>query len=262
MAILNVTPDSFSDGGRHTDPVAAGLAMADEGADIIDVGGESTRPGAIPVPPEEEQRRVLPVVSALARAGLRVSVDTRNASTMAASIDGGATIINDVSGLRHDPRAAPVLARSTCQVILMHMRGTPQTMMQHATYADVAAEVMTELAQAVADAEEAGIARGRIVLDPGLGFAKTAAQSLELLRRLPELQALGPPLLVGASRKAFVGAAGGEPEAARRAPGSIAAALFAVSQGAAILRVHDVAETRQALSVWQKLSQARQDGLF
>jgi dihydropteroate synthase len=253
MAILNVTPDSFSDGGLHADPVSAGFAMAAAGADIIDVGGESTRPGASLVPPEEEQRRVLPVVSALARAGLRVSVDTRNAGTMEAALDAGAAIINDVSAMQHDPRTASVLAQSTCTVILMHMRGTPQTMMRLAAYGDVAGEVRAELAQRVAHAEAAGIARARLVLDPGLGFAKTADQSLELLGRLPELGALGLPLLVGASRKAFVGVAGGEPEASRRVPGSIAAALFAAAQGAAILRVHDVSETRQALSVWQKL---------
>jgi dihydropteroate synthase len=251
MGVLNVTPDSFSDGGRHADPVAAGMEMAAQGADIIDVGGESTRPGASPVPPEEEQRRVLPVVSALAGAGLCVSVDTRNAGTMAAALDAGAAIVNDVSALQHDPGAAPVLARGTCTVILMHMRGTPQTMMQHAAYADVALEVRTELAQRIAYAEAAGIARARLVLDPGLGFAKTAEQSLELLRRLPELGTLGLPIVVGASRKAFIGAAGGE---AVRVAGSIAAALFAVDRGAAILRVHDVPETRQALRVWQTLS--------
>ncbi len=254
MGVLNVTPDSFSDGGRHADPVAAGMEMAAQGADIIDVGGESTRPGASPVPPEEEQRRVLPVVSALAGAGLCVSVDTRNAGTMAAALDAGAAIVNDVSALQHDPGAAPVLARGTCTVILMHMRGTPQTMMQHAAYADVALEVRTELAQRIAYAEAAGIARARLVLDPGLGFAKTAEQSLELLRRLPELGTLGLPIVVGASRKAFIGAAGGEAVAARRVAGSIAAALFAVDRGAAILRVHDVPETRQALRVWQTLS--------
>ncbi len=254
MGVLNVTPDSFSVGGRHADPVAAGMEMAAQGADIIDVGGESTRPGASPVPPEEEQRRVLPVVSALAGAGLCVSVDTRNAGTMAAALDAGAAIVNDVSALQHDPGAAPVLARGTCTVILMHMRGTPQTMMQHAAYADVALEVRTELAQRIAYAEAAGIARARLVLDPGLGFAKTAEQSLELLRRLPELGTLGLPIVVGASRKAFIGAAGGEAVAARRVAGSIAAALFAVDRGAAILRVHDVPETRQALRVWQTLS--------
>jgi len=254
MAVLNVTPDSFSDGGRHDDPVAAGLAMLAAGADIIDVGGESTRPGALPVMADEEMRRVVPVVSALARAGARVSVDTRNAGTMAAALDAGADMINDVSALRHDPDAAPLLARHACRVVLMHMRGTPQTMMRHAAYTDVVVEVRAELAQRVADAEAAGIGRDRLVIDPGLGFAKTAGQSLDLLRRLRELASLGLPILVGASRKSFIGHAAHEPDPARRVPGSIAAALFAAAQGAAILRVHDVVETRQALRVWQRLN--------
>jgi dihydropteroate synthase len=254
MGILNLTPDSFSDGGLHADPVAAGFALHEAGADIIDVGGESTRPGAEPVPVEEEQRRILPAIAALARAGLRVSVDTRNAATMEAALGAGAAMINDVSALRHDAASAPLLARHTCQVVLMHMRGTPQTMMQHARYDDVAAEVRDELALRVDEAEAAGIARSRLVIDPGLGFAKTAEQSLELLRRLPELRALGLPLLVGASRKAFIGRVTGEPEPSRRVAGSIAAALHAAACGAAMLRVHDVAATRQALDVWERLA--------
>jgi len=258
MGILNVTPDSFSDGGAHTNPVAAGFAMLEAGADIIDVGGESTRPGAAPVTLSEEQDRILPVVAALARSGARISVDTRNAATMQAALDAGAAIINDVSALGHDPAAAPLLARYACGVVLMHMRGTPQTMMHQAVYTDLLAELRAELAQRVAHAEEAGIDRARITLDPGLGFAKTAEQSLAVLRGLPDLVALGLPILVGASRKNFVGRYGGEAVPAKRAPGSIAAALFAAAQGAAILRVHDVAETRQALNVW--LALARGDG--
>ena len=258
MGILNVTPDSFSDGGIHRDPVAAGFAMLEAGADIIDIGGESTRPGAAVVTPFEEQGRILPAVAALARSGARVSVDTRNATTMQAALDAGAAIINDVSALGHDPAAAPLLARYKCGVVLMHMRGTPQTMVHHAVYADLLGDIRAELEQSVARAEAAGIDRARITLDPGLGFAKTAEQSLAVLRGLPALATLGLPILVGASRKNFVGRYGGEPEPARRGPGSIAAALFAASQGAAILRVHDVAETRQALNVW--LALARGDG--
>jgi dihydropteroate synthase len=254
MGILNLTPDSFSDGGHHTDPIAAGFALHEAGADIIDIGGESTRPGATPVPVEEEQRRILPAIRALSRAGLCVSVDTRNAATMAAALDAGAAIINDISALRHDPAAAPLLARHGCEVILMHMRGTPQTMKHHAAYMDVVAEVRAELADRVAEAEADGIARNRITIDPGLGFAKTAGQSIEVLRRLPCLAELGLPILVGASRKSFIGHACNEPDPLRRAPGSIAAALFAASRGAAILRVHDVAETRQALRLWQTLT--------
>ena len=256
MGILNATPDSFSDGGDHPDPARAtdaGLAMAAAGADAVDVGGESTRPGARPVPPEVERARVLPVVRALARAGLRVSVDTRNASTMAAVLDAGASIINDVSGLLHDPAAAALLARRDCPVVLMHSRGTPETMAALATYGDVAAEVTRELEARLLAAVQAGIAPDRIALDPGFGFAKTAAQSVELLRRLPVLLQLGRPLLVGASRKGFVGVLSGEDDAARRGPGSVAAALAAVRRGAAVLRVHDVRETVQALRVWQGL---------
>jgi len=255
MGILNLTPDSFSDGGKNTDAIAAAFALHEAGADIIDIGGESTRPGAEPVLPEEEQRRILPTIKTLARAGLCISVDTRNAATMEAALDARATIINDVSALRHDPASAPLLANHTCPVILMHMRGTPQTMMHHATYTDVVAEVRAELAERVAEAEQAGIARHRITIDPGFGFAKTAEQSLELLRSLPELHALGLPILIGASRKSFIAHACGASKVANRLPGSLAAALFAASQGAHILRIHDVSETRQAVRVWQNLTQ-------
>jgi dihydropteroate synthase len=257
MGILNATPDSFSDGGLHFLPGAcidAGHAMLAAGADILDVGGESTRPGAIPVPPDEEQRRVLPVIRALAAAGACVSVDTRNAATMAAALDAGAAIVNDVSALRHDPAARHSLAPRACQVVLMHMRGTPQTMAGLASYDDVVADVRDELSARVAEAEAAGIARARIIVDPGFGFAKTPAQSLALLRGLPALATLGLPLLVGVSRKGFLGLYGGEPDARRRGPASVAAAMFAAMRGAAILRVHDVAETVQALRVWQALT--------
>ena len=252
MGILNVTPDSFSDGGLHSDAaraIASGLAMAEAGADIIDVGGESTRPGAAPVTALDEQARVLPVIRALALAGLRVSVDTRNAATMAAALDAGATIVNDVSALMHDPAAADVVATRNADVILMHMRGEPATMNAHATYGDVAAEVACELALRVAAAERAGIERRRIVVDPGIGFAKTAEHNLELLNRLPMLLQLGLPILVGVSRKAFIGKIAGAVQPLQRLPGSLAAALFAVGQGASIVRVHDVAETTQALRV-------------
>jgi dihydropteroate synthase len=256
MGVLNVTPDSFSDGGDFLDPAAAieaGLAMAAAGADIIDVGGESTRPQSAPTAQAEERRRILPVVSALAAAGLRVSVDTRHAATMAAALDAGAAIVNDVYALGYDPQAAPLVARRGCPVVLMHMRGTPSDMYAQARYADVAAEVTRELGQRIEAAEYAGIARDRIAIDPGIGFAKTAEQSLELLRRLRELCALGRPILVGISRKSFLAAASGEQDVRRRLPGSLAAGLFALSHGAAILRVHDVSETVQAIKVWQAL---------
>jgi dihydropteroate synthase len=207
------------------------------------------------VPPEEEQARVLPVIRALAPAG-PVSIDTRNAATMRAALDAGAAIVNDVSALRHDPAAAKVVAEAGCPVILMHMRGTPETMKGLATYRDVALDVAEELAERVAEAEAAGIPRGRIVLDPGIGFAKTPAQNLVLLARLPLLHGLGCPLLVGVSRKSFIGLYGGAPNTDDRLPGSLAAGLAAVAAGAAILRVHDVAETVQALAIWRAIASA------
>ncbi len=257
MGVVNVTPDSFSDGGALQDTdhaVAAGLAMAAAGADIIDVGGESTRPGAAPADPERERERVVPVVRRLAAAGLIVSIDSRHAATMRAALDAGARIVNDVSGLAHDPDAASLVAERACPVVLMHMRGQPATMMAHAKYADVAGEVKAELMALVAAAERAGVARMRMALDPGIGFAKRAEHSIELLRRLGEVAELGFPLLVGLSRKAFIGRLSGEPVACKRVDGSVAAGLFAVSRGASILRVHDVAATVQALKVWQALS--------
>jgi dihydropteroate synthase len=256
MGVLNVTPDSFSDGGEHIDPqraIAAGLAMAAAGADIVDVGGESTRPGAPPVSPDAEQMRVVPVIRALATAGATVSIDTRNAATMAAALDAGAAIVNDISALTHDPHAAALVAARGCAVVLMHMRGDPATMNARAAYTDIAREVTIELAARIAAAEQAGIARDAIAIDPGIGFAKLAPHSLELLRRLPELAVLGRPILVGVSRKSFIGRLGGEPDPRRRLPGSLAAGLFAVSRGAHILRVHDVPETIQALKLWHAL---------
>ncbi len=257
MGVLNVTPDSFSDGGAHRDPVAAGLLMASDGADIVDVGGESTRPGAGMVDPAEEQRRVLPVIAALAGRGVYVSVDTRNASTMRAALQAGARMVNDVSALTHDPASLETVAKSSCEVVLMHMRGTPRTMAGCAVYEDVVEEVFGELAARVERAVTGGVARSRITIDPGLGFAKTPEQSVRVLRALPRFADMGLPILVGASRKRFVGVLSGEPEATRRAPGSIAAALFACQSGAAVLRVHDIAETKQALRVWQALTECR-----
>ena len=252
MAIVNVTPDSFS--GSPQDAVRAGIQALEAGADILDIGGESTRPNATLVTPAEEQKRILPVIEALAGRGKPISVDTRNASTMQAALEAGAAIINDVTALRHDPEAAPLLARRDCGVLLMHMRGTPQTMMALAVYEDVVAEVVAELSASVAAAAAAGIAHERIAVDPGIGFAKTAEQNLLLLRNLRAFQWLGLPILVGVSRKAFIGTYGGEADPRRRGPGSLAAALFALQGGATLLRVHDVAETVQAVRVWRALS--------
>ena len=260
MGVLNVTPDSFSDGGRFASgaagaAIAAGLALRDAGADIVDVGGESTRPGAFPIPPDEERARVLPVVRALAEAGILVSIDTRHAATMAAALDAGAAIVNDVSALTHDPASAALIAARGCPVVLMHTRGTPETMSSLARYGDVAAEVAAELAERIAAAERSGVARSAIAIDPGFGFAKHPPHSLALLRRLADLADLGCPIVAGVSRKGFIGAYGGEADSARRLPGSLAAALFALSHGAAVLRVHDVGETVQAARVWQALHQ-------
>jgi dihydropteroate synthase len=257
MGVLNVTPDSFSDGGDHLAPdaaIAAGLAMAAAGADVVDVGGESTRPRAQPTAPETEQARILPVIRGLALAGLRVSVDTRHASTMAAALDAGAAIVNDISALGHDPNAKALIGTRDCSVVLMHMRGNPANMHAEADYDDVVHDVRRELSERIAAAERAGIASLRIAIDPGIGFAKRPGQSIELLRRLPELAALGYPILVGVSRKSFMAGVTKETDPRRRLPGSLAAGLFALSRGAAILRVHDVAETIQAIAVWQILA--------
>lgn len=262
MGILNVTPDSFSDGGRHAaleSAIAAGRYMMAEGADILDIGGESTRPGAAPVPPLLEQARILPVIRALAAEGAVISADTRNAATMAASLDAGARIINDISALRHDPAALPLVAARGCPVVLMHMRGTPDTMNDHAVYGDVTEEVLAELLAARDAALAAGVPARAIALDPGLGFAKRGAQNAEILRATARFAAIGHPLLIALSRKRFLGEMSGEAEAMRRDPESLAAGLFAVELGAHILRVHDVAGTARALRVWQNLN-ARDDG--
>lgn len=262
MAILNITPDSFSDGGVYggqATAVAAGMAMAEAGADIIDVGGESTRPGARLVAPEEEQARVLPVIGALAKQGARISIDTRNAATMAAALDAGAAIVNDVSALTHDPAAMSLVARRGCPVVLMHMRGTPESMNQHADYpSGVVNEVVAELRQRVLDAEAAGIAPAAIAVDPGIGFAKKPEQSVALLRNLASVAELGKAIVAGVSRKGFIGQISRQPDPASRFPGSIAAGLFALSRGAHILRVHDVAQTIEAIRVWEALKGTRE----
>jgi dihydropteroate synthase len=218
------------------------------------VGGESTRPYSSPIDPAEERARVLPVVCALADAGLTVSIDSRNVATMEAALDAGARIVNDVSALAHDPAAAPLVAARGCPVVLMHMRGEPATMHTYASYYDVAAEVVTELAERIDWALQAGLRREQIAIDPGIGFAKQPAHSVELLRRLPELARLGFPILVGVSRKGFIGRITGVEEPRERLAGSLAAGLFAVAHGASILRVHNVSETVQALHVWHVLA--------
>ncbi len=253
MGILNVTPDSFSDGGRHLDPVAAAIAMMEEGADLIDIGGESTRPGADAISVATEMARVLPVIAALARRGVPLSIDTRNASTMHAALESGARIVNDVSALAHDPKSGAVVACAGCPVVLMHTRGDPICMTRLGLYNDVAKDVARELEARVEHAIACGIGRAQIAIDPGIGFAKAPAASVALLQRLETLMALGLPMLVGVSRKGFIGALSGQKNAADRAAGSIAAALWAVSKGASVLRVHDVGATVQAVRVWRGL---------
>jgi len=259
MGIINVTPDSFSDDGfsdgglhaGHAAAIAGGHAMLAAGADILDIGGESTRPGAEPVTPAEECARILPVIRALASAAT-LSVDTRNATTMALALEAGAEIVNDVTALRHDPGAARVVAEARAPMVLMHMATPdPRTMQGQARYDDPALEVAAFLAARIAAAEAQGIPRARIAIDPGIGFGKMAAHNLAILDRLPLFLGLGCAVLVGASRKRFIGTLSGQEAAARRGPGSIGAALAAAARGAAILRVHDVAETVQALAVWR-----------
>ena len=257
MGILNVTPDSFSDGGDRLDPavaIADGERMWANGADILDIGGESTRPGATPVPELLEQARILPVIEALARTGAVISADTRHASTMRQALDAGARIINDVTALRHDPDALRVVAQARCPVVLMHTRGTPATMMVLAHYGDVAVEVFRELAERLAVAEAGGVPRANIAIDPGFGFAKAHQHNLSLLQRLPLLLGLGCPIIAGLSRKATIGRLTGEADPKAREAGSVAAAIYALERGARIVRVHDVRRTRQAISVWQALN--------
>ncbi len=257
MGILNVTPDSFSDGGRVTDPLAIAMSMTEAGADIVDVGGESTRPGAIAVPVVEEIARIRPVVAALARAGVTVSIDTRNAETMRVALGEGARIVNDVSALRHDPHSASVVAKEGCPVVLMHMRGGPEDMADLVEYHDVVADVRAELGLRVRAAMAAGVWAANICIDPGIGFAKTGEQNIQLLRHLPAMSIDDFPILAGVSRKGFIGTLSGEPDPARRAGGSVAAALWALQRGADILRVHDVPETVQAMRVWRGLAGLR-----
>ncbi|OGA19929.1 MAG: dihydropteroate synthase [Betaproteobacteria bacterium RIFCSPLOWO2_02_FULL_67_19] len=250
MGVLNVTPDSFSDGGRNFDTaqaIARGRAMLAEGADIIDIGGESTRPGAQPVPEEEQLRRVLPVVTALR--GSPVSIDTRHPRVMREALAAGASMVNDVEALRV-PGALEAVAADGCAVCLMHMRGSPATMQHSPEYTDVVGEVKAFLAGRVAACERAGIARRRIVVDPGFGFGKTLAHNLELFRRLGEFGTLGLPVMAGLSRKSLLAAILGDPVRDRLAA-SVTAALLAAQRGARILRVHDIRETRDALAVWQ-----------
>jgi dihydropteroate synthase len=259
MGIVNATPDSFSDGGSYADAASAaeaGAIMTQQGAAIIDVGGESTRPGATTVWEGDEVERVVPVVQQLAAGGNAVSIDTRKAGVMTAAIGAGAAMVNDVSALLWDPQAAEVVAKAGVPVVLMHHRGDPATMQDAPRYDDVLVEVFEWLEDRIAVAEEAGIARDKILVDPGIGFGKTVAHNLELMNGLALLHGLGCPIVIGASRKRMIGALSNEAPADRRLAGSLALALKAVEQGVQVVRVHDVTETVQALKVWRGLRDA------
>jgi dihydropteroate synthase len=259
MGVLNVTPDSFSDGGAYPDAdsaVAAGRAMAEAGAALLDVGGESTRPGAEPVDLDTELARVLPVVEALAADGLAVSIDTTKAEVARRAVDAGAVVVNDVSAGRFDPDLVPTVAELGVGYVLMHMQGTPQTMQDHPSYGDVVGEIGDFLASHLASLEEAGVAREAIAIDPGIGFGKTLEHNLELLGRLREFTSYGRPLLLGVSRKGFLGTLTGRDDAAERDPASVGAAALAVAAGARMVRVHDVAGTRDAVVVAHAITAA------
>jgi dihydropteroate synthase len=250
MGVVNVTPDSFSDGGAFDDAddaIAHGRRLAAEGAAILDVGGESTRPGAEPVPADEELRRVLPVVAGLAGAG-RISIDTMKRAVAEAALDAGATYVNDVTAFRHDPELAGLVADRGADCCLMHMLGEPRTMQRDPRYADVVSDVKAFLEERLRFAVGQGVPEERIQLDPGIGFGKTLAHNLELLRRLDELTALGRPLVIGTSRKSFLGRITGR-DVAERVPATIATCVLALERGARVFRVHDVAEVADALKV-------------
>lgn len=253
MGVVNVTPDSFSDGGRFLDPataIAQGRALTDAGADILDIGGESTRPGADPVPPDEEMRRVLPVLEGL-RGVAPLSLDSRRAAVMRAGLAAGAGLLNDVTALTGDPGSLAVARAAGVPVVLMHARGEPKTMQQDPRYDDAALDIYDYLEARLAACAAAGIAPERLIADPGIGFGQTLDHVRTVLRDLPLFHGLGVPLLVGLSRKRFIGRLSGGAKADARLPGSLAGALWCWRNGVQILRVHDVGETRQALAVWQ-----------
>ena len=254
MGVINVTPDSFSDGGRYLEAEAAvshGLRLAAEGATVLDVGGESTRPGADPVPVHEELRRVVPVVEGLASAaaGAAISIDTTKVEVARAALDGGARIVNDVSAFRFEPGLAGLVAERAAGCCLMHMLGEPRTMQRQPTYGDVVSEVKAFLEERLDFAVSEGVSAERVWLDPGIGFGKTVEHNLELLRRLDEIAAIGRPVVIGTSRKSFLGKLTGGREETERLPGTIATTVLAFERGATIFRVHDVAEVTDALTV-------------
>lgn len=257
MGIVNVTPDSFSDGGDFAETeaaVARGQALIDAGADILDIGGESTRPGSHPTSIETEISRVAPVIEALAKRGHLISIDSRHAEVMAAALDSGAKIINDVTALTGDPDSLDLAARSGAPVILMHMLGAPLTMQLNPTYQNVVEDIRAYLADRVDVCRAAGLAPARILVDPGIGFGKTVEHNVTLIHDLQRFRDLAAGVLLGASRKSFIGALSANEPAKQRLGGSIAVAIAGAARGARVLRVHDVAETVQALKIWRAVA--------
>jgi dihydropteroate synthase len=259
MGVLNVTPDSFSDGGEHFDPAAAvefARTMIDDGADLIDVGGESTRPGAARIQSAEQIRRIVPVIRLVAKLGITISVDTTRSAVAEAAIDAGAHIINDVSAGTDDPAMLTLAARTSCPVVLMHMLGQPATMQANPVYADVVKEVAEYLLDRAAAFEAAGVRRGRILLDPGIGFGKTVEHNLELLRGMKVLASAHYPLVIGTSRKGFIGHVLDQPVAADRIFGTAATIAWSVANGAGIVRVHDVRPMKQVTKMIRAILQS------
>ncbi len=262
MGIVNVTPDSFSDGGKFDQAdraISHGLNMVKTGADIIDIGGESTRPGAVPVADDQEIARTAPVIRGIRGCcAVPISIDTRKSGVAAAALGAGATMVNDVSALRYDSELSEIISENNVPVCLMHARGDPETMQDNPEYDDVLMDVFDHLSSRVANAVSGGISREKIILDPGIGFGKTVAHNLALIRNIALFHSLGCPILLGASRKGFIGEIANQPDASARLPGSIAVTLVGISQGVQISRVHDIAETRQALDLWMGVTDTGQ----
>lgn len=259
MGVVNVTPDSFSDGGDFLDPAHAikhGLKMSADGADILDVGGESTRPGSAPISIDEELARVLPVIKGLASKGKLVSIDTRHAEVMRQAVASGARIVNDVTALTNDADSIDVCATSGVDVVIMHMQGDPQTMQNNPTYEDASADIMAYLKARVHRMEQSGIASDKIAIDPGIGFGKNLDHNLRILSKLDDYEDLNLPVLLGVSRKSFITKIDRDEAPKDRVAGSLAAAIAGYARGVRLFRVHDVAETRQALAVWRAIEDA------
>jgi len=262
MGILNVTPDSFSDGGKYDQvdaAVAHGLNMAESGADIVDIGGESTRPGAELVPVAQEVARTQPVISAIRdRSAVPISIDTRKAQVARCAVQAGATMVNDVSGLNFDMELSDIVVKNDLPMCIMHARGDPKSMQDDPVYENVLLDVCDTLAERIRYAQSCGISKDRLIIDPGIGFGKTAEHNLALIRGIAVFHGLGCPILLGASRKRFIGGIAGDVQTSGRMAGSVGLALFAMTQGVQIVRVHDIAETRQALTMWQATTEIGQ----